>query len=356
MKLYDFCRSSAAFRVRIGLNLKRLPAERAFIHLRRNDQTTPAYLALNPQGLVPALEEDGQVFTQSLAIIEYLDETHPEPSLLPGHPADRARVRSLAQLVACDIHPIDNLRVLRYLADPLGHDEATIGRWFNHWIAKGFDALERVVDLARRHVALQPFDIEPGGGGNLKDGLLVDLSLRRHHRSVELVVLGLLARGERRSRRIDRILAENRQLFIDNAKLAILLEQRFARRFDLLAVGAAIVEALDDGDVALGIAGDRCARIVKQLLAPFADCRARTLLALCFDLLLGGLQRLDDHLGVLQDVIVDDLLEGALLRRRGRHGSPGGGQRGKARGHKADQQAQGHGRYLGKLRMSGRPD
>ncbi len=143
MKLYDFCRSSAAFRVRIALNLKRLPAERAFIHLRRNDQTTPAYLALNPQGLVPALEEDGQVFTQSLAIIEYLDETHPEPPLLPGHPADRARVRSLAQLVACDIHPIDNLRVLRYLADPLGHDEATIGRWFNHWIAKGFEALEQ---------------------------------------------------------------------------------------------------------------------------------------------------------------------------------------------------------------------
>ena len=145
MKLYDFFRSSAAFRVRIALNLKRLPCERAFIHLRRNDQTAPPYLAVNPQGLVPALEEDGQIFTQSLAIIEYLDETHAEPPLLPGHPADRARVRAIAQLIACDIHPIDNLRVLRYLADPLGHDAATVGRWFNHWIAAGFAALEQML-------------------------------------------------------------------------------------------------------------------------------------------------------------------------------------------------------------------
>jgi maleylacetoacetate isomerase len=145
MKLYGYFRSSAAFRVRIALNLKRLKVEQASIHLRRNDQTAPDYLAVNPQGLVPALEDDGQIFIQSLAIIEYLDETHPEPPLLPGHPADRARVRALADIIACDIHPIDNLRVLRYLSKPLGHDEATIGLWFNHWIAKGFEGLERIL-------------------------------------------------------------------------------------------------------------------------------------------------------------------------------------------------------------------
>ena len=145
MKLYGYFRSSAAFRVRIALNLKRLKAESASIHLRRNDQRTPDFLALNPQGLVPALEEDGQIFIQSMAIIEYLDETHPEPPLLPGHPADRARVRALAQIIACDIHPIDNLRVLRYLANPLGHDEATVQRWFNHWIAVGFESFEKIL-------------------------------------------------------------------------------------------------------------------------------------------------------------------------------------------------------------------
>jgi maleylacetoacetate isomerase len=145
MKLYGYFRSSAAFRVRIALNLKRLKAENASIHLRRNDQRTADFLALNPQGLVPALEEDGQIFIQSMAIIEYLDETHPEPPLLPGHPADRARVRALAQIISCDIHPIDNLRVLRYLANPLGHDEATVQRWFNHWIAIGFESFEQIL-------------------------------------------------------------------------------------------------------------------------------------------------------------------------------------------------------------------
>src|SRR6516164_4890985 len=142
MKLYSYFRSSAAFRVRIALNIKNLDYETAAIHLRRNDQGRPDYRSINPQGLVPALEDGGQILTQSLAIIEYLDEIHPEPPLLPGDPPGRARVRTLADIVACDIHPINNLRVLRYLTHQLGHDEDAIARWYNHWITAGFEAIE----------------------------------------------------------------------------------------------------------------------------------------------------------------------------------------------------------------------
>ncbi len=145
MKLYSYFRSSAAFRVRIALNLKKLDYETAAIHLRRNDQNTPDYLGVNPQGLVPTLEDGGQTLIQSLAIIEYLDEIHPEPPLLPKDPAGRARVRALASVVACDIHPINNLRVLRYLTHSLDHDETAIATWYNHWIDAGFQALERLL-------------------------------------------------------------------------------------------------------------------------------------------------------------------------------------------------------------------
>ena len=145
IKLYGFFRSSAAFRVRIALNLKKLDYETAAIHLRRNDQSKSDYLAVNPQGLVPTLEDGSRRFIQSLAIIEYLDETYPDPPLLPKTPEDRARVRALAEIVACDIHPIDNLRVLRYLMHSLGHDETAVASWYNHWIATGFQALERLL-------------------------------------------------------------------------------------------------------------------------------------------------------------------------------------------------------------------
>ena len=151
MKLYSFFRSSAAFRVRIALNLKQLRYETVAIHLRRNEQANSRYRALNPQGLVPTLEDDdGRRFIQSLAIIEYLDEIHPASPLLPPGAADRARVRALAAIVACDIHPINNLRVLRYLAHTLGHDEAAIGAWYNHWIGAGFAALEPLLAADRR--------------------------------------------------------------------------------------------------------------------------------------------------------------------------------------------------------------
>src|SRR5690349_14169348 len=142
MKLYGYFRSSAAFRVRIALNLKNLAYETAPVHLRRNDQGKPDYRNVNPQGLVPALEDRGQILIQSMAILEYLDELYPEPPLLPKEPADRVRVRALAGIVACDIHPINNLRVLRYLTRELGHNEAAIAKWYNHWIAAGFQSLE----------------------------------------------------------------------------------------------------------------------------------------------------------------------------------------------------------------------
>src|SRR5215471_17930530 len=145
MKLYGYFRSSAAFRVRIALNLKKLDYETVPIHLRRNDQTRPDYLGVNPQGLVPTLEDRGLRLIQSMAITEYLDEIYPDPPLLPPHPADRARIRALAEIVACDIHPINNLRVLRYLTHSLGHDEAAIADWYNHWIAAGFQALEALL-------------------------------------------------------------------------------------------------------------------------------------------------------------------------------------------------------------------
>jgi maleylpyruvate isomerase len=144
MKLFGYFRSSAAFRVRIALNLKGLDYEQASIHLRKNQQFGSDYIKLNPQALVPALEDDGHlVLSQSLAIMEYLEETRPKPALMPKTPLERARVRSIALMIACDIHPIDNLRVLRYLADPLRHDEKAVETWFNHWIRLGFDAIER---------------------------------------------------------------------------------------------------------------------------------------------------------------------------------------------------------------------
>jgi maleylacetoacetate isomerase/maleylpyruvate isomerase len=148
VRLYTYFRSSAAFRVRIALNLKGLAYDPVFVHLPRGEHRKPEYTAVDPQALVPTLVDDERAaLSQSLAIIEYLDETHPEPRLLPGDPAGRARVRSLSLLVACEIHPLNNLRTLQHLRRALGQNEEQINAWYRHWIADGLAKLE--ADLNR---------------------------------------------------------------------------------------------------------------------------------------------------------------------------------------------------------------
>jgi len=147
MKLYTAFRSSASFRTRIALNLKGLAYEPAFVHLGRGEHRQPGYAAINPQALVPSFEDDGVRIVQSLAIIEYLEETHPTPPLLPKDAAGRARVRALSLLVACEIHPLNNLRVLQHLKRALGRDDAQVNAWYRHWVADGLQKLE--AELAR---------------------------------------------------------------------------------------------------------------------------------------------------------------------------------------------------------------
>lgn len=142
LTLYGYWRSSAAYRVRLALAWKQLDAASVPIDLRLGQQRADAFTTRNPQGLVPLLIDGDNAISQSLAIIEYLDELHPEPPLLPTTPLARARVRAAALMVAADIHPINNLRVLKYLKSPLGHDQATIDTWARHWITTGFAALE----------------------------------------------------------------------------------------------------------------------------------------------------------------------------------------------------------------------
>ena len=147
LALYGYWRSSAAYRVRIVLNLKGLAYETRPVHLLRDggEQHAATYRALNPQQLIPCLLDGERTITQSVAIMEYLDETRPTPALLPVDPAQRARVRSLALALACDVHPLGNLRVLQYLESQLGASDAQRGEWSRHWIGAGFDALEAML-------------------------------------------------------------------------------------------------------------------------------------------------------------------------------------------------------------------
>jgi maleylacetoacetate isomerase len=161
MIVHGYFRSSAAYRLRIALNLKGIDTEFRSIHLRRGDQRGDAYTAVNPQGLVPTLEtDDGAVLTQSLAIIEWLDETRPEPALLPKDPLGRAHARALAQVIACDVHPLQNLRVLRYLKRELGQDQVGLDAWCRHWIAPGLATCEAL--LARAPDAPFAYGDAPG--------------------------------------------------------------------------------------------------------------------------------------------------------------------------------------------------
>jgi maleylacetoacetate isomerase len=143
LKLYDYWRSSASYRVRIALNIKGLDYTSLPVNLVKGEQSGSEYLEHNPQGLVPLFVDGARSISQSMAIIEYLDELHPEPKLLPGDAYRRASVRAMAHVIACDIHPLNNLRVLQYLKGQLGQDEVTVSVWYRHWVGQGFAALER---------------------------------------------------------------------------------------------------------------------------------------------------------------------------------------------------------------------
>ncbi len=146
MKLYSYFRSSAAYRVRIALNLKNIDHELVTVNLLKSQQQSDDYLAKNPQGLLPALETEHGVLAQSLAILEWLEETYPETPLLIGNAWHKAQIRNICYAVACDIHPIDNLRVLKYLTNDLGVDEEAKTTWYKHWVEVGFASIEKLLD------------------------------------------------------------------------------------------------------------------------------------------------------------------------------------------------------------------
>jgi maleylacetoacetate isomerase/maleylpyruvate isomerase len=166
MELYNYFRSSASYRVRIALALKGLPFDYKAVHLQKNEQTSESYATVSAARLVPLLKDGDAMVHQSLAIIEYLDETHPTPALLPQTPLERARVRAIALDIACEIHPLNNLRVLRYLTHSLGVSEDDKNRWYRHWVETGLETVER-------QLAAQPAKYCHGDTPTLADCLLV---------------------------------------------------------------------------------------------------------------------------------------------------------------------------------------
>lgn len=208
MDLYSYFRSSAAYRVRIALNLKGLDAKIVPIHLLRDggQQLLPSYRGLNPDGLVPVLVDEGEALHQSLAIIEYLEEIQPMPALLPTSPLDRAYVRGLALLIACDIHPLNNMRVLKYLKR-INVDDAARDEWYRHWIALGFQALE--VRLARDP---RTGDFAFGNSPTMADLCIVPQVFNAKRFSVDLTSFPVIQRITENANRL--------QAFIDAAPAA----------------------------------------------------------------------------------------------------------------------------------------
>lgn len=198
--LHDYFRSSAAYRVRIALNLKGVAYDSASVDLRAGDQKSDTYRQRNPQGFVPMLEIDGQRLTQSLAVIAYLEATRPEPPLLPADPAEQAHVRAMALLIACDIHPLNNLRVLRYLQHELGQDEPARDAWYAHWITQGLAALEA---LAAPRAGRFLFGDSPG----LADICLVPQLYNARRFDVPLDAYPTLLRAEAEANTLDAFIA-----------------------------------------------------------------------------------------------------------------------------------------------------
>jgi maleylacetoacetate isomerase len=194
--LYDYFRSSAAYRVRIALNLKGVDYESRAVDLRDDAQKSDAYRAINPQGLVPTLEMDGLRLTQSLPIIVYLDQKYPEPPLMPGSPADQAHVRSIALSIASDIHPLNNLRVLKYLKGELGQSQEAVDNWYRHWVSEGLTALEA---LAAPRAGTFLF----GDAPTLADVCLVPQLYNARRFSVPLEAFPTLVRADANANRLD---------------------------------------------------------------------------------------------------------------------------------------------------------